>query len=292
MKKLTLLLFVAILLTACGPTPQSTAIPPTEPSASPQDIADSWQEVLNKGDIDATLSYLAEDATVNIVPPGPDGDGVYTGHAEIRGWYETLTAGKGITTLSDCKVDGETITCLDTYADEGLKSLGVDFIEGEWVATINDGKIQSYTFTMTPESLAKFPPPPEPTTVPTTVAALPSTPAPALSPEAPINSAEDVIGIWGIRWQGDPYRMEFKTDGFFWVGWEGNRTGLAQGKYAVEGNQLHFLTPDGSVAASYEVYVTGQDGKPVLLRFVLVGEDSDANRKESLDGNTLKPAAP
>jgi len=274
MKKLTLLLFITILLTACGPTPQS--------------VANSWQEALNKGDIDAALSYLAEDAVVKISPAGPEGDAILTGHAEIRGWYETLTAGKGVTTLSNCKVNGETITCLDTYIDEGLKSMGVDFIEGEWVATINDGKIQSYTFTASPASLAKFPPPPEPTTAPATVAALPSI-TPTLSSESPVGSIEDVIGIWRIRWQGDPYRMEFKADGFFWVGWEGNRTGLAQGKYAVEGNQLHFLTQDGSVNAVYEVYVTKQDGKPVLLRFVLVGEDVDANRKESLDGKTLKP---
>lgn len=283
MKKLTLLLFVAILLTACQPaaTHQPTANPPTEPPASPQDIANSWQEALNHGDIDAALSYLAEGATLNIVPPGPDGDGVYTGHAEIRGWYESLTAGKGITTLSNCQVDGGTITCLDTYADEGLKSLGVDFIEGEWVAAIHDGKIQSYTFTMTPESLAKFPPPP---TEPAAVV--------VLSPEAPINSDEDVIGIWGIRWQGDPYRLEFQADGFYRVGTKEDRTALAQSKYAVEGNQLHFLSQDDSIAASYEVYVTKQDGKPVLLRFVLVGEDPDANRKESLDGKTLKPSTP
>lgn len=285
MKKLTLLLFVAILLTACQPaaTPQPAELP-----LSPQDIADSWQEALNKGDIDAALSYLAEDAAVTISPAGPEGDAVFTGHAEIRGWYETLTAGKGITILSDCKVDGETITCLDTYTDEGLKSMGVDFLEGEWLATIKDGKIQSYTFTTSPASLAKLAPPPEPTTV----SELPSTPTPALSPEAPISSIEDVIGIWGIRWQGDLYRMEFKADGFFWVGWEGNRTGLAQGKYAVEGNQLHFLAQDGSVDAIYEVYVVKQDGKPVALRFVVVGEDPDANRKSTLDGKTLKPAAP
>jgi len=169
MKKLTLLLFIAILLTACQPaaTPQPTTIPPTEPPLSPQDIANSWQEVLNKGDIDATLSHLAEDAVVKISPAGPEGDAVFTGHTEIRGWYETLAAGKGITTLSDCKVNSETITCLDTYTDEGLKSMGVDFIEGEWVAVIKEGKIQSYTFTTTPESLAKLAPPPEPTPAPT-----------------------------------------------------------------------------------------------------------------------------
>jgi ketosteroid isomerase-like protein len=278
MKKLIVLLFVAILLTACGPAPQS--------------VANSWVEALNKGDIDSALSYLAEDAVVTISPAGPEGDAVFTGHTEIRGWYETIKTGKGITTLSNCKVDGETITCNDVYADEGLKSMGVDFLEGEWVATIKDGKIQSYTFTTSPESLAKLAPPPEPTTAPTAVPALPPTPAAVLSPEAPISSIEDVIGIWGIRWQGDPYRMEFKADGFFWVGWEGNRTALGQSKYAVEGNQLHFLAQDGSVNARYEVYVTKQDGKPVLLRFVLVGEDADANRKESLDGKTLKPYVP
>lgn len=284
MKKLTLLLFVAILLAACQPavTPQPAAIPPTEPPPSPQNIANAWQEALNKGEIDAALSYLAEDAVVTISPAGPEGDAVFTGHAEIRGWYETLTAGKGVTTLSNCKVSGDTVTCLDTYTDEGLKSIGVDFLEGEWVATINNGKIQSYTFTTSPESLAKLAPPPTE----------PPVAAPTLSPEASISSAEDVIGIWRIKWQGDPYLMEFKADGFFWVGWEGNRTGLGSGKYAVVGNQLHFLTKDGGVDAIYEVYVIKQDGKPVALRFVVVGDDPDANRKSTLDGKTLKPAAP
>jgi len=145
MKKLTFLLLVAILLTACGP--------------KPLDVVNAWQAALNKGDIDAALSHLADDATVTIAPPGPDGDGVYTGHAEIRGWYETIVSGKGKGTLTNCKADGETITCTSTYADEGLKAMGVDFIEGSWVAVIRDGRIQSYTFTITPESLAKFPPP-------------------------------------------------------------------------------------------------------------------------------------
>jgi ketosteroid isomerase-like protein len=260
-------------------TPESLAkFPPPPPSH--QDVASAWQEALNKGDIDAALSYLADDATVAIIPPA-EGDGIFNGHAEIRGWYESLVTARGITTLSDCQVNGETITCLDTYVDEGLKSLGVDFIEGEWAAVFRDGKIQSYAFTMTPESLAKFPPPPSE----------PSVAAPTLSPEMPISSMEDVIGIWGILWEGDPYLMEFKADGFYWVGWEGNRTGLASGKYTIAGNQLHFLNQDGSVSAIYDVFGVKQDGKPVSLHFVVVGDDPNANRKGTLDGKTLKPAA-
>jgi len=145
MKKLTLLLLIATLLTACGP--------------APQEVINSWQEAMNAGDMDKALSYLAEDAVVTIIP-AMEGDGIYNSHEEIRGWYEPLLASKGVTTLSDCNADGETVTCLDTYADEGLKSMGVDFIEGEFVAVVREGRIQSYTLTITPESLAKFPPPP------------------------------------------------------------------------------------------------------------------------------------
>jgi ketosteroid isomerase-like protein len=146
MKKLIVFWIVAICLTAC--------------SLSPQNIVDSWQEALNKGDIDAAISYLADDVVVSITPPGPDGDGVYEGQDEVRDWYETIVAGRGTGTLKDCKTDGDTVTCVSIYADEGLKTMGVDFIEGSWVAVVRNDQIQSYTFTIAPESLEKFPPPP------------------------------------------------------------------------------------------------------------------------------------
>ncbi|MCC6569024.1 MAG: nuclear transport factor 2 family protein [Anaerolineales bacterium] len=273
MKKILLTLCVVVfLLPACQPaaTPPPTAIPATR-SPSPQDVVYLWQDALNKGDIDLALSYLAQDAVVTISPAGPEGDAVFTGHAEIRGWYETLTAGKGVTTLSDCKADGETITCLDTYTDEGLKSLGVDFIEGDWVATVRDGKIQAYKFTMTPESLAKLPPPPQPTAT--------------LSPETPITSIEDVVGTWRIWVGGDQNELRFLPDGRFFVNENSSR-----GNFAVEGSQIHYLTESycpSAQEARYEVFVTKQDNKPVKLRFVLVGEDGCPERKEALAGKTL-----
>jgi ketosteroid isomerase-like protein len=127
----------------------------------PMSIVNAWLDALNAGDINAALSYLADDAVVTIVPPPHGMSGVFTGKEEIRGWYEGVVAGNGSTTLSDCEVDGETVTCINTYTDDGLQAMGIDFIEGEWVAIVRDGKIQSYTFTTLPESLAKFPPPPE-----------------------------------------------------------------------------------------------------------------------------------
>jgi hypothetical protein len=205
MKKLSLLTpavfaVITILLTAC--------------SSAPQNVVNSWVAALNKGDIEAALSYLAEDAVVTISPAGPEGDAVFTGHAEIRGWYETLAAGKGITTLTDCKVDRETITCLDTYADEGLQSMGVDFIEGSWVAVVRDGKIQSYIFTASPESLAKLVPPPNE-----------SKPA---SPEPANNFPIGMFINKGWGW-------EFKADGSYIVQGLG---ATELGTFTVNGDQI------------------------------------------------------
>ncbi|MFN2291430.1 MAG: nuclear transport factor 2 family protein [Anaerolineae bacterium] len=120
----------------------------------PLTIVNSWLEALNSGDVDAALSYLADGAQIT-------SDRVYTGKEEIRGWYERQVEANAVSTLSDCQVDGETVTCQSVYADDGLQAIGVDSLEGELVLVVSDGKIQSYTFTMSPESLAKLPPPPE-----------------------------------------------------------------------------------------------------------------------------------
>jgi hypothetical protein len=122
--------------------------------SDPMPIINAWVEALNAGDIDVALSYLADDAVVQIVPPAPGTSGVFTGKGEIRGWYETIVEQNGVTTLSDCQVDGETVTCVNTYAEDSFRSMGIDFIVGEWVVVVRDGKFQSYTFTMTEESLA------------------------------------------------------------------------------------------------------------------------------------------
>jgi ketosteroid isomerase-like protein len=128
----------------------------------PLSIVNAWLDALNAGDIDTALSYLSDDAVVTMVPPGtPGDDGIFTGKEEVRGWYEGLVAAKGVATLSDCQVEGESVTCIDTYTDGGLQAMGIDSIEGELALTVSEGRIQEYTFTMSAESLAKFPPPPE-----------------------------------------------------------------------------------------------------------------------------------
>jgi hypothetical protein len=120
----------------------------------PMSVIDAWVAALNAGDIDGALSYLADDAVVTIVPPAPGTSGVFAGKGEVRGWYEGIVGEHGVTTLSDCQADGETVTCVNTYTGDSFTSMGIDSVVGEWVAVVRDGKLQSYSWTMSEESLA------------------------------------------------------------------------------------------------------------------------------------------
>ena len=96
--KIDMCLICALLLTACEPTAQK--------------VAESWQAALNSGDVDAACFRISQKrSSVSVVPPGPDGDRVYTGKAETRAWYEATVAQKGSGSLSSCVLSGETLTC-------------------------------------------------------------------------------------------------------------------------------------------------------------------------------------
>jgi len=160
-------------------------------AADPLTIANAWNDALNAGDIDGALAYLADEAVLTFIPPTPGTSGVLTGKGEIRAWYEAVVAAHGVGTLSDCQVDGETLTCTDTYTDDDFAAMGVGSIVGEWVAVVRDGKIQSYTFTMSAESLAKLGPPP---------GALPATGGPGMAALLPlwVGIGGALIGLGGL----------------------------------------------------------------------------------------------
>lgn len=123
----------------------------------PISVVEAWQDAMNAGDADAALAWLADDAFITLVPPPMEGhDGVFRGKEEIRTWWEGLYAANGASSLSNCQVDGETITCILNYTDDGLQGIGVDSIDNEFVVIVRGGKIQTYTATTTPESLEKL----------------------------------------------------------------------------------------------------------------------------------------
>ena len=112
----------------------------------------------NAGDVDAFVAQYADDAVVTIEPPPPGvpGESLWlTGSAEIRGWAEGLMeASNHHMDLEITRTDGQTVIGKSTYTNDNLKALGVDTVDNHWVVTLQGGKIQGYTATMTDESLA------------------------------------------------------------------------------------------------------------------------------------------
>ena len=131
--------------------------PAVNETAAVESILQGFIEALNAGDVEGALAFLADDAVVQLIPPPePAGDGLFTGKEEIRVWYEFQAEGNSSNELSNVRINGDQVTALISFSDEGLKQMGVDFIDNEWVATVKDGKIQGYPATVTEASMEKF----------------------------------------------------------------------------------------------------------------------------------------
>lgn len=104
------------------------------------------------------------------------------------------------------------------------------------------------------------------------------TPAPV---EALASSTSDLVGIWSFQ---NTYKLEFKADGTYRVsfGSGSNEDTIDLGNYTFDAGKITYATstycPDNH--ATYEIYITKQDGKPVSLRMKVVGSDSCVDRAD------------
>jgi len=103
------------------------------------------------------------------------------------------------------------------------------------------------------------------------------TPAPTPAPvEALASSVSDLVGIWKVT--PENVMIEFKADGTFRV-FAGSET-LDDGAYTFDAGKISWGSTSGCVnkPATYEAYVTKQDGKLVGMRLQVVGSDNCSDR--------------
>jgi hypothetical protein len=115
----------------------------------------------------------------------------------------------------------------------------------------------------------------------------PATPQPTPAPvEALATSTSDLVGIW--KFTQSPLRIEFKADGSYGVYFgSGSEMETADsGNYIFDAGKVSWVTSSGCVnkPATYEAYVTKQDGKPVSLRLQVVGSDPCSDRANTTPG--------
>lgn len=134
----------------------------------------------------------------------------------------------------------------------------------------------------TPEPTATL----EPTLEPT------ATPEPILEPtsglvEALASSTSDLVGVWWF-----PQRaamIEFKDDGTCRVFSGSKNIGqIDSGSFTFDAGKVNFIpggTPSDACKnpATYQAYITTQDGNPVSIRMQVVGSDSCSGRVDLLN---------
>ena len=99
--------------------------------------------------------------------------------------------------------------------------------------------------------------------------------------ESLVSSVNDLLGVW---WFSSPgVKLEFKADGtfrFFYID-----TTIDEGNYSFDNSKVFFTTPGTGgcrgQTATYEVYVTKQDGKPIWLRLQVLGSDPCPGRGDT-----------
>jgi hypothetical protein len=112
-------------------------------------------QAFHAGDMDTVLEAWADDAVQTIVV----GDGVetYTGKDQIQTYWLELLAGGFSMEATVLSVESNTVTAESKTWSDDTRALGVAPLVGTEVCVVEDGKIQSMTWTLSDDSLAALP---------------------------------------------------------------------------------------------------------------------------------------
>lgn len=137
-------------------------------AAKPEDIALELAEAINAKDLDTVLAFYADDAVVTSVSPEP-----FTGKDEIRIWFEGMIADNFHLETEVIEVKDNVLIGHDTMSMDSMKFYGIDTLTGTSEVTFEDGKITTFNFSWSEETLADL-------------------------QAAPFVAPEDLIGAWSV----------------------------------------------------------------------------------------------
>lgn len=231
-----------------------------------EEVIQAMTEAISAGEVEAALSYYAEDAYFIGYWMGELGATV--GHAEIRALFEGLVAGdfRIESEVVDTFGDGS-ILMTDTHTSGAGMPPQVQPMHLYDMYLVKDGKIQVYTYYMAAESRD----------------ALMEVMA-AMAP-API-VAEEIVGTW--RWHLMTFRFQFRTDGTFRastdVGDLNSERPQDIGTYTVEDGLLYLTSSETSrYCPSQNAIYALSWSEDSMLQLTLQEDECEARRAPSPD---------
>ncbi len=126
--------------------PTSTPEPPT-PTPDILSLVQAYLEAYNRHDLDASLTFLAEEAALEI------GSVTAQGADQVRAFHEYQIALEAEFQQDGCLVEENTVTCQATLSSDWERAMGINTLDfSSWVYTFENGRIQRVSSALDSES--------------------------------------------------------------------------------------------------------------------------------------------
>jgi predicted ester cyclase len=146
-------LVLVILMTTFGAASAQT------PSKDPEGVIRAILGALQAGDAKTAMSYITDDTVLVLLPPAlaAPGPNVMQGKDAITKWWGMIAADKSVFDPSDFRVDGNKVTWHAAMNGDAFRQLGLtEPLQADGAGIVENGKLQSYIWKMTPESMARL----------------------------------------------------------------------------------------------------------------------------------------
>jgi hypothetical protein len=182
-------IFLVLVLGVTGCAAPATQLPPTQPPPTQPPVPEVTEEAvvdpladvvlkmverLNAGDLEGSLTYFADDSMGYIVGLPPTGMEVYAGKEQIRALWQDSVANHFQWVVNITSTYGGIVYVKAKTWHDFTRQLEVAPLEWIDIYEVRDGKIITYSTTISEEALARLKPalaavmPPEPTAAPPT----------------------------------------------------------------------------------------------------------------------------
>lgn len=120
-----------------------------------QYIQNEFDAIWNSNNLEAVMERFADDAVVRSIPPLPGAPDQFVGKAQIRGFVQMLMVNFHVES-KNFKQDGDRVTWYATVTSDSIRGMGVDSMDADCEAVVQNGKIKSFTPAFTQETLARL----------------------------------------------------------------------------------------------------------------------------------------
>jgi predicted ester cyclase len=146
-------LVLVILMTTSGAASAQT------PPKDPEGVIRAIFGAIEAGDAKTAMTYVGDDAVLILMPPSfvaPD-PYIQQGKAAVTKWWEMVAGDNSKFNVSDIHVYGNKISLRSAFTGDFFKGQGMtEPIQMDGVGILQDGKLQSWTWLVTPESMARL----------------------------------------------------------------------------------------------------------------------------------------